>query len=236
MCKTCDLILIRHEEVEGNLALVKSFSGDTSGFTKDVIEQPSSEWRLTPNGQHESPRLGNWLRDTLEDFNGFKFAVSPIRRAKETAILALPEVSWENNYSLRGRIWGGIESVPRREWLDYCIKRGIDHLPSGFREAYPDGETMSEVWERTLSFLRDLQQKTVVVTHGEVVQMFRMIIEAIPESSYHDLDRNGNYIRNGQIVWYSKRDPNTGECSSSFRFKRIRFRDKDTGWLILPAG
>ena len=236
MCKTCDLILIRHEEVEGNLAGVKSFSGDNSGFTKDVVEKPSSEWPLTPNGHRESARLGSWLRDALGSCNDFRFAVSPLRRAKETAILALPEVSWEDNYSLRGRLWGGIENTPRREWLDYCIKRGIDHLPSGFHEAYPDGETMSEVWKRALSFLRDLQQKTVAVTHGEIIQMLRMIIEAIPESSYRDLDRNGNYIRNGQIVWYSKFDPNTGECSPSFRFKRICFRDKDTGWFTLPAG
>lgn len=236
MCKTCDLILIRHEEVEGNLALVKSFSGDNSGFTKDVVEKPSSAWPLTPNGQRESARLGNWLRDALNNFDGFKFAVSPILRAQETATMALPEVPWEDDNFLQGRLWGGIESVPRKQWLDYCIKRGADHLPSGFHEAYPDGETMSEVWKRTLSFLCNLQQKTVAITHGEVIQMFRMIIEAIPESSYCDLDRNGNHVRNGQVVWYSKRDPNTGECLPTFRFKRIRFQDKDTGWFTLPAG
>jgi hypothetical protein len=94
---------------------------------------------------------------------------------------------------------------------------------------------MMEVWERARAFIRNLRQKTVAVTHGEVIQMFRMILEGMPESSYPDLDRHGNHIRNGQTIWYSKRDPITGTCLPSFRFKRIRFQEMDTGWIVLPA-
>lgn len=235
MCDTCDLILIRHEEATGNLAAVRSkFFGDPSGFTEELRRQSSDDWTLTPHGRKGATARGCWLRRQILP-GEFRLAVSPSPRAKETAYLIIPDGAWVEEPLVRGRLWGGIECLPWNEWLDYCKGHGLDRLPTGFHEAYPNGEAMVRVWKRVCRFLAGLRGKTIIVTHGEVIQMFLMILEGLTEAHYPTLGQNGGHIRNGQVVWYSRRDPATGECSDEFRFKRISFRDTDTLWFKIPA-
>lgn len=59
---------------------------------------------------------------------------------------------------------------------------------------------MVEVWKRTREFIDFLEESALVVTHGEVLLMARILLESVPESEYHQLERNGNHIRNGQVV------------------------------------
>lgn len=233
MCKACDLVLIRHEEATGNVALMRSTVGDNSLFVGEVVERPSHEWPLTITGEQRASKLGEWIRSAI-DLSPFQLAVSPSRRTRQTAQMVLPEKQWASNDLIRGRHWGGIEQVPRMEWENFCQRHGYDHLPEGFYESFPGGESMCRVWQRGYVFIRSLSQSTIAVTHGEVIQAVRMLVERIPFCPLAELDRDGNHIRNGQLVWYSRRDPATGQCAPHFQFKRVCVWGQDSGWQQMP--
>jgi len=232
-----DLILIRHEETEGNVAMVKSkFGGDNSGFTTELRNSQSTSWCLTERGRERCSFIRDWLQQHVLVSGEFNFVTSQSRRAMETACLALPTATWTINDLVRGRNWGGIECVPWSEWPNFCQVPTHEQLPSGFHQAYPNGEAMVEVWERTRKFINSLTGCTLVVTHGEVLLMARILLESVPTSEYHQLESNGNHVRNGQVVWYSKRHPNSGVLSSEFAFRRMLFDGIDTGWTNLVPG
>ncbi len=234
MNSVSDLILIRHEEAEGNAAMVRSkFGGDNSGFTTKLRNLPSKLWRLTKRGQERCSPISDWLQQHVPTDNGFSFVTSRSARAVETSRLILPTAPWTINELVRGRNWGGVECIPWSEWPDFCKVSSHDNLPSGFHQTYPNGEAMVEVWKRTREFVDSLSGNTFVVTHGEVLLMTRILLESVPKSEYHQLERNGNHIRNGQVVWYSKRHPSTGALSPEFAFRRMLFAGTDTGWTTL---
>ncbi len=226
-----DLVLIRHEEAEGNVAMVKSkFSGDDSGFTTELRSRPSSTWRLTDCGRERCTPLRRWVEAHIP-FGKMRLATSPSARTVETANLLLPQGLWEKDEMIRGQLWGGIERIPWSEWLAYCQTHGHNQIPSGFDRAYPNGEALAEVWKRTREFIDSLNGNTLAVTHGEVILTARMILESVDKQDYQQLERNGNHIRNGHVLWYSKRDPCTGEVSDMFSFKRMWYDSIDTGWV-----
>ena len=234
MSKACDLILIRHEEAEGNVAMVKSkFHGDDSGFIMELRNKPSDKWCLTARGRERCIPLRNWIERHAPLGDGLRLVTSPSIRAVETANLVLPKAVWTIDELVRGQVWGGIECLPWSEWPEFCKSNGYDTLPSGFHQAYPNGEALAEVWKRTREFIKSLDRNTLVVTHGEVLLTTRIILESVPESDYHKLERNGNYIRNGHVAWYSKRNPYTGKLSQRFSFRRMWFDNTDTGWIKL---
>jgi len=236
MCEACDLIVVRHEEADGNVAMSRSkFFGDSSAFTDEMRAKSSHEWRLTSNGRERTVRLARWVNDALP-LNRLRLVVSPSRRAIETAEMILPEPTWKIMRSVRGRLWGGIEQLPWKEWGPYCKKHGVDKLPSGFYEAYPNGESMDAVYRRTRSFLRRMSRSTLVVTHGEVLVATRMILEGRGVTSYPTIERNGRHIRNGHVIWYSRRNPETGICSETLDYKREYYDGIESPWEKLNAG
>ncbi len=229
----CDLILIRHEETEGNAALHKSgFGGDSSGFTSVLRSRSSDTWRLSENGRRRCIILRDWIKNNVSMDNGLVRVVSPLIRAQETANLILPGTTWMTDELVRNRVWGGIECVPWNEWPAFCNVNRHDELPSGFHQAYPQGEAMSKVWQRTKEFIDSLERSALVVTHGEVVEMSIMHIENVHEKDYRppELKRDGSHIRNGHVVWYSKRNPWTEEILQRFSFKKMWFDGTDQGW------
>lgn len=234
MSKACDLILIRHEEAEGNVAMAKSkFGGDESFFTPELRAKLSDLWRLTVRGRERCSTVRDWLEKHVPIGDGFRLITSPSVRAIETASLVRPASSWREDDLVRGRVWGGVECIPWSEWPGFCNVPSHESLPSGFHQAYPNGEAMVEVWKRTRGFIDSLDDNAVVVTHGEVLLMARILLESVPESEYHLLEQNGKHVRNGQVVWYSKRNPDTGDLSQGFSFRRMLFDGIDTGWSNL---
>lgn len=234
MSKARDLILIRHEETEGNVAMVKSkFGGDDSLFTAELRNKPSDIWRLTKRGRERCDLIRDWVERHVSIEDGFQIVTSPSMRAIETASLILPASISTTNDLVRGRIWGGVECISWSEWPGFCKVSSHETLPSGFHQAYPNGEAMVEVWKRTREFIDSLKENTLVVTHGEVLLMARILLESVPESEYHQLEQNSNHIRNGQVVWYSKRHPDSGVLSPDLSFRRIWFDNTDTGWIEL---
>lgn len=88
MDKVYDLILIRHEEAEGNIAMVKSkFSGDGSLFTAKFYNKPSNAWHLTERGCERCSLIGDWIEKHVLNGLSFRTVTSPSTLAKETASL-----------------------------------------------------------------------------------------------------------------------------------------------------
>lgn len=233
---TRDLILIRHEEADGNVAMMKSkFGGDDSLFTAELRKKPSDVWQLTKRGRERCDSIHNWVEKHVPIEDGFRLMTSPSVRAMETACLILPTSIWITNELVRGRVWGGVECIPWGEWPGFCKVSSYEALPSGFHQAYPNGEAMVEVWKRTREFIDSLEVSALVVTHGEVVEMAIMYLEKVYESQYKppELKRDGSHVRNGQVAWYSKRNPWTREILPEFSFKRVWFDNIDKGWMII---
>lgn len=236
MSKVCDLILIRHEEAEGNVAMVKSkLDGDGSLFTAEFRKKPSDTWRLTERGRERCSLIGDWIEKHVLNGLSFQTVTSPSTRTKETANMILSKSTWTTDELVRGRNWGGIECIPWGEWPGFCKVSSHEDLPSGFHQTYPNGEAMVEVWKRTRKFIDSLGVSTLVVTHGEVVEMAIMYLEKVHKSQYKppELKRDGSHVRNGQVAWYSKRNPWTREILPEFSFKRVWFDNIDKGWMII---
>ena len=235
MCDACDLVFIRHEEAEGNVIAVRSkFFSDHSGFSEEFRSKPSIDWKLTEEGKSRAMNLGKWVRESF-DLANFQLLTSPVLRAKETAGFILPAHFWQECPEVRGRLWGGIECLPWNEWPEHCKQHGLAGLPSGFREVYPNGESMGAVYDRIGDFLKTVTRNAIVVTHGENLLAVRMHFGNIPEDQFSELEKNGRHARNGHLIWYSKRNPLTGWCSSEFSFKREYFEGIDSGWEKLPV-
>lgn len=236
MCKRCDLILIRHGEAEGNAAFIRSkFMGDSSGYTSELRSMSSSEWPLTTEGSARLSGVRDWLSEHAP-LSALKLVTSPSKRAVDTATILLPDAAWEEEPLVGGRLWGGIECLPWEEWPAYCAAHDFAALPTSFHEAYPNGEAMEAVYGRVANFLDGVAQSVIAVTHGEVLLAARMHCEVIPPSEFPFLERDGLHIRNGHVVWYSRRNPETGVCGSRFSFRREYYDDTDTSWVELPAG
>jgi len=82
MSKVHDLILIRHEEAEGNVAMVKSkFRGDESLFTPEFRKKPSDTWHLTDRGRERCKAIRGWLEKRVPIGDKFRLITSPSVRA-----------------------------------------------------------------------------------------------------------------------------------------------------------
>src|SRR3989344_5559896 len=105
MSKACDLILIRHEEAEGNVAMVKSkFHGDDSGFIMELRNKPSDKWCLTARGRERCIPLRNWIERHAPLGDGLRLVTAPSIRAVETANLVLPKAAWTTDGLVRPRV------------------------------------------------------------------------------------------------------------------------------------
>src|SRR3989344_3782360 len=100
--------------------------------------------------------LRNWIERHAPLGDGLRLVTSPSIRAVETANLVLPKAAWTTDGLVRGQVWGGIECLPWSEWSGVCKSNGYDTLPSGFHQAYPNGEALAEVWKRTRKIIKSL--------------------------------------------------------------------------------
>ncbi len=87
---------------------------------------------------------------------------------------------------------------------------------------------MADVAFRTNSILTQLHRecadrRVVIVCHGEVMWAMRTRLERMDLVAYRELTastRVTDHIHNGQILWYTRRHPDTGEVSPYFTHMR----------------
>jgi NAD+ kinase len=211
-----DLVLVRHGESEGNVAIRRSRQGDNSDFTSDYLNRHSAKLRLTDKGRKQATASGEWLKKQgLAYFD--RHYVSEYTRAIETAaLLDLPDARWYMDFQLRERDHGRVDTVPdnvrREQFAEYLRIRKMQL----FYAPWPDGESMAEVCDRLRNNIigtlhREMSNKRVIiVSHGDIMRAFRVIFERMTADMYHAIDTEDPpdfKIGNGQILHYTRIDP-----------------------------
>ena len=184
-----ELILVRHGESEANVAASEA---EASGALRIAVPARDADVELSERGLRQAESLGRRLgEDPVPD----AVRVSPYRRARVTAQVALTTAGWDLlpyvDERLRDRELGV---------LDTLTGRGVRELHPDEDErrrflgkfAYrpPGGESWADVALRVRSVLPELEasgSRVLVVAHDAVIWLFRAVCERIEERELLDL-------------------------------------------------
>jgi broad specificity phosphatase PhoE len=223
-----DLVLVRHGQSEGNVAVHASKAGDDSHMNHPEFRaRHSSWWRLTDLGIEQARLAGEWIRTNLGgDFD--RYYSSAYLRAMETAAnLELPNARWYVDPNLRERERG-------KEDLLSASEREMHAQSAAERKNAPlywrplNGESIADTCTRVRSLCETLHRETsdgrvIVVCHGEVMEAFRLVLERMTPYAYADWTSSEDAvdrIHNGQVFHYTRRDPATGELANHYLWRR----------------
>jgi len=219
-----DLVLVRHGESEGNLAQIRSQHGNQVDWQGEFSHRHTSRYRLTDEGREQARRAGEYIKHHVyERFD--RYYTSEYARAMETAgLLQLPDAEWFVDFTIRERdkgILGGKSKAERQDqYSDELARRDRDV----FYWEPPGGESIANMCMRIFRFLNAIKSscaglKVIVVCHGNIMEGFRLIMENMTQRRYreiHDHPTPEETLHNGQIIWYTRRDPVTHKLSSNY--------------------
>ncbi len=228
MTMPIDLVLVRHGESEGNVVNDRSKQGDDSLFTEEYYERHSSQWRLTDKGIAQAEAAGRWLRANMS-VNFDRYYTSEYLRAIETAYhLNLPGANWFLEFYLRERDWGDLDVMPVKERNEKYAASMAAKKRDALYWTPPNGENMAGSCLRADRVIDTLHRecedgRTILVGHGEIMWAFTIRLERLTQWRYYELDQSKDpcdRIHNGQIIQYTRRNPETGELMPYLNWKR----------------
>lgn len=214
-----DIILVRHGESEGNVANKASRRGDNRMFTPEFRDRHSRTFRLTDRGIAQAKAAGAWLRANAS-MPLDRFYVSDYIRAKETAsLLDLPNALWRVEYQLRERDRALDDNMPHDERQSLFAREQRQYELDPFL-AYPagGGESIAQMCLRMKAdFLEHIarecsDKRIVAVCHGHVMRPLQLELEHLGHDDFIRLDASedpADKIHNCQILWYTRRDPDS---------------------------
>ncbi len=240
-----DIVFVRHGQSEGNLAVKASLAGDNRFFTPGHMDRHSRAYRLTDLGIEQARRAGAWLKQeglTLFD----RHYVSDYIRAKETAVhLEIPNAGWRVEYQLRERDKALMDNVPPSENATLFEREQRQYELDPFL-SYPAGggeSIASHCLRLKADFLAHLardcsDKRVIVVCHGHVMRALQLELLQMGHDDFIRLDDSEDpkdRIRNCQVMWYTRRDPDTGRIAGSrlHSWRSVTPWDptaSDTGW------
>lgn len=243
-----DLIFVRHGQSEGNVANKASRRGDNSFFTPDFRDRHSRTFRLTDRGIGQAQAAGRWLAANVPQPMD-RFYVSDYIRAKETAVhLNLPNAQWRAEFHLRERDHALMDNCPADEKKQlfmleerqYQLDRFLSY-PAGGGESLASlclrlKGTMLQHWARECPDMR-----IIAVCHGHVMRAFQIELESLGHDDFLRLDASDaveDKMHNCQILWYSRRDPDTHKLNPHLVAVRSVCpwdTERDFGWRRLKA-
>lgn len=229
-----ELVFVRHGESEANVMyqIAKERGGR---FPEQFRNKSNSEMELSPLGVEQAIEAGKWIR---ENINGGVFAqyyVSPFKRAMHTAgYLHLPEAEtkpvWKVRDYIREQSFGHFEGLTTEEqkekYPEIMVRKDID----GVYWSRLGGESMSDLVFRTKigiihTLYREVAGKNaIIVAHGNLLWVVRIIMEGLTYEAYHELDSPANQkekMNNCQVLQYTRINPaNPSEVASNFNWMR----------------
>jgi broad specificity phosphatase PhoE len=182
-----ELLLVRHGESEANRVAAEA---EQSGALRIPLPARDADVELSALGRDQATAVGRALAGLGRGDRPTAAWVSPYRRARETAELAVDE--WGRDIPQRvderlrdrelgildGLTWAGVqefhpEEAERRRFLGKFY-----HRP-------PGGESWADLALRVRSVLRDIEDggddRVLVVCHDAVVMVFRYVLERLDE-------------------------------------------------------
>lgn len=243
-----NLVLVRHGQSEGNVAVEAAKKGDLSFYEDEdgkFMTVPGHQWRLTDYGREQAQTIGRWVTEVLDegswDFD--RLYTSTYVRARETAAhLGLRGAEWMVNRAFRERDWGDIGSIPRTDFVkrypDNAHQKVIDPL----YWTPPGGESIAHVAEnRVRNILSTLHrecdaQNVLAVTHGEMMWAFRMVLEYWNDEDFVRYDADpAHKIHNCEAIHYTRTNPFDESVEMADRLcwvRRARPVFDGTRWMV----
>jgi len=224
-----DVVFVRHGRSEGNEAREQSKEGDNSSYTEEFRARRNRQWRLTDLGIAQARAAGAWIqKDVRPTFS--RYYTSEYLRARETAAyLNLPDARWMQDILLRERSWGRADFVmPESERYELFSAELAARREDPCYWRPPEGESLAEVClrvERVLDGLRRTRSggSCVVVTHEDVMWAAQFVLEGMTQDEWRERlfsDDPCDKIHNGQVLHYTRRDPETGQRSDTLEWVR----------------
>jgi broad specificity phosphatase PhoE len=220
-----DLVLVRHGESEGNEAVRRARAGDESLLDR-LRERHSSFWRLTDQGVAQARRSGEWLRDAFPQGFDHHYASEYVRAMETAAWLALPGAEWTLHPDLRERSWGDLDRLTPAERRQHFAASLEEKATSPFYWRPPNGESMADVCARLVGILHSLRHecaegRAILVCHGEAIGAFRAKLEQMSQMDYERWSTDpGEKIANGEVIHYTRRDPEGGAIAAHLEWRR----------------
>lgn len=206
-----DLVLVRHGESVGNIALADARAGRP---TPPADKQHSSRrWVLSDRGKDQAKAAGVWLREHgLGTFD--RAYCSPyVRTIQTAALLGLPDARWWLEPLLRERDRG----------YEYVASKAVlaEEFPHSRRTRRDDrflwrptgGESIPDVDLRLRQVLATLAremdgERVICVTHEDAMDALRFRLEKMTISEYIELsEQDTEQIPNGGILHYTRQNP-----------------------------
>jgi len=219
-----DLVLVRHGESEGDLAQSRSKDGDATDWEKGMEKRHSSKYRLTDVGREQAKVTGEYIREEFGSFD--RLFVSEYNRALETAALLKLGGPWTVDFFLRDRDWGIYGNKPKSgKNVEKALQEDMERKQKDpFYWLPPGGESIANTCLRVARVIDQLRLtcagfKVLVVCHGDIMRGFMALLEGMSSEDFQNLE-GFNKIRKGQVLHYTRRDPDTGKISDNFTHKR----------------
>lgn len=195
-----EIICVRHGESVGNVAFHKSYiENDHSHFTSEFQKIPSGDWVLTPEGESNSIKLGDYIRKNFGNIE--YFFSSNVLRARQTAELLGLSKDWNYTPLLRERERGLTDNLSKNQWDDLSKKMHISFEEDSIDWRPPEGESAREMISRLNEFIKEISgyKRVLIVTHGELIQCLRFLIRNLPDEDYLEWIKNRGDVKNCQI-------------------------------------
>lgn len=228
-----DLVLVRHLESEGNKLKDLSPEEQVRYYAMpEFANRHSSQWRGTRLGRAQATSAGIWIRQNIlpKIPNGrfFRHYCSSYIRAVETAGILDLDGPWMESFYLRERDWGYLDVMSREERKIRFAAELMHMERNKFLNGPPNGESMAGLCLRAdrvnNTFSRECaRMPVIVVCHGEWMWAERVLLERFPMERYQELEGSKNpydKIHNCQILWYSRRHPETGRMQKRYGWVR----------------
>lgn len=225
-----DLLLVRHGESEGNIAIEAAKVGDDRWMTSEYRERSAANYRLTPTGREQATRAGEWLREWTSRRGGFdRLYCSPFVRTRETAgLLGVHNAQWQLEPLLRERdfgLWEGLGKPEIEKRFPHSFAQKSRHKflwRPECGESTPDLDMRAR--EVLASLAREMSGRRVLcVTHEDIIWAFKFRLEKMTlEVFLAHQEGEGKDIPNCGIVHYTRRRQ---DGSVSPKFARVRLVD-----------
>jgi broad specificity phosphatase PhoE len=141
-----DIILVRHGQSEGNVAITASINGDESYMTDEFKKRHVSTYKLTKNGVKQAKAAGEWIKKNVNPPKFGRYLASEYVRAIQTAAyMDLQNADWQLDFFLREREWGDLDGLTISEQKKVYARSFEKKDAEPFYWTPPNGESFANL-------------------------------------------------------------------------------------------